>query len=373
MLVLLKDGLAQIGPNGPMLFDPAQPVPCCCGANCPQPAPMLDCRDWRRNNTEPEYCSSINSASRAVVTRLRINYTGPETDTNGILSVEMVGESTPMTPNDRDGVGRPRRPAFEGGSAQIRIVTRLGVINAQICVNIEDVGTVFNSSIWMIAPTPILIPLLGGGACSLGSVANSLFFAANVVGQGCDPTESITTTQGFPCGAAGAYTVDAAYRIDGLLAGPCHPGPPPPPPPTGACCVGTICATGTAAGCTSVGGIYKGDGSSCASGLCAQTSPAEGACCLQDGTGRCISTDAQDCTLRLGRFVGGPCRANTCTGVGEPTGSCCIEGGVGGCFEGITLNQCAAIAAGRNAAFDPGHTCADQGCGPPGPGVVGFA
>ena len=51
---------------------------------------------------------------------------------------------------------------------------------------------------------------------------------------------------------------------------------------TGACCIGTTCVTTDAAGCTTLGGDYQGDGTDCAPVVC----PAPvGPCCF-DG-GRC--------------------------------------------------------------------------------------
>jgi hypothetical protein len=66
----------------------------------------------------------------------------------------------------------------------------------------------------------------------------------------------------------------------------------------GACCLGDAsCVPQTAAGCTSAGGVYQGDGSSCGSIQCPM-----GACCLANGT--CTSTGAGGCASLNGVYRG---------------------------------------------------------------------
>jgi hypothetical protein len=69
--------------------------------------------------------------------------------------------------------------------------------------------------------------------------------------------------------------------------------------PSGACCLPTlVCAISTASGCAAQGGAYRGDGSTCAAANC----PSPGACCLLDGT--CIQTSGPACAMQNGSYRG---------------------------------------------------------------------
>jgi hypothetical protein len=67
--------------------------------------------------------------------------------------------------------------------------------------------------------------------------------------------------------------------------------------PTGSCCIGTqACTVAGAATCAARGGVYHGDGTTCASAGCAS-----GACCLPAG---CIITSSSACAARAGVYHG---------------------------------------------------------------------
>jgi len=87
------------------------------------------------------------------------------------------------------------------------------------------------------------------------------------------------------------------------------------PCPTGACCLSNgTCQTGlTSAQCSSQGGNYQGDGTSC--GNCPQPT---GSCCVN---GNCSTTTSASCS---GSWTQGQsCSPNPCQ---QPTGSCCVSG-----------------------------------------------
>lgn len=88
--------------------------------------------------------------------------------------------------------------------------------------------------------------------------------------------------------------------------------------PSGACCVSGTCQTSrTASQCAAAGGVYLGDGSSCAGGTCLL-----GACCHRDGTcenGRV----AVECTGDGDVYSRGfQCDQVSC----QPKGACCTDG-----------------------------------------------
>jgi hypothetical protein len=70
---------------------------------------------------------------------------------------------------------------------------------------------------------------------------------------------------------------------------------------TGACCLASgACTILSSASCTAVGGIYRGDGSVCATANCPQ--PPTGACCLPNLT--CVITWQGGCTAQGGTYRG---------------------------------------------------------------------
>jgi hypothetical protein len=70
--------------------------------------------------------------------------------------------------------------------------------------------------------------------------------------------------------------------------------------PSGACCFNDgSCTTEMGSDCTSAGGTYQGDGSSCSPSPCP---PPTGACCLGDGT--CLIEEAAACAASEGTYQG---------------------------------------------------------------------
>jgi hypothetical protein len=108
-------------------------------------------------------------------------------------------------------------------------------------------------------------------------------------------------------GGGGAYHIEltgAQFAVYG------------PPPSTGGCCYenGT-CQVVTANSCTSLGGTYQGDDSTCEPNLC--PAPATGACCFF--THGCLVITEEMCTANDGEYKGDDtmCWPNPCTS-GEP-------------------------------------------------------
>jgi hypothetical protein len=89
------------------------------------------------------------------------------------------------------------------------------------------------------------------------------------------------------------------------------------PPPTGACCFsGGNCAVETRAACASDGGTWQGSLTSCIPNPCGAT----GACCFHDG--HCVAGTQTDCALQGGAWRGAwtVCDPSPCP---QPTGACC--------------------------------------------------
>lgn len=127
------------------------------------------------------------------------------------------------------------------------------------------------------------------------------------------------------------------------------------PPPTGACCDGTNCATLSLADCTTLGGVYKGDGVACVPATCAPTGP--GPCCFQS-TGGCVSLTAANCAAAGG--VAGPAGVSCAGYVCFPTGACCLPSG--DCVGPVSPATCASMGGtykGNNS------TCGTVNCPPP--------
>jgi spore coat protein A len=79
---------------------------------------------------------------------------------------------------------------------------------------------------------------------------------------------------------------------------------------TGACCTGANCQELTAADCAVAGGVYKGDGTVCATNPCAT---ATGACCATNGT--CTTGSQTQCAGSGGTYQGDgtSCSPNPCS------------------------------------------------------------
>ncbi len=87
----------------------------------------------------------------------------------------------------------------------------------------------------------------------------------------------------------------------------------------GACCIGTACSVHTFTDCTSLGGIYSGDGTTCSDVpyLCG------GACCNPD-TGACVIAPESNCDNAGWDYKGdstscdpSPCKGGCCHGTGD--------------------------------------------------------
>lgn len=93
-------------------------------------------------------------------------------------------------------------------------------------------------------------------------------------------------------------------------------------PGSGACCLPTgACDIRLATDCTTLGGLYQGDGTTCAGVTCPQPT---GACCFQ-ATNGCLNLQMADCAAAGGVFGG---NGTACaTFVCFPQGACCLPNG----------------------------------------------
>ncbi|MHC4217895.1 MAG: multicopper oxidase domain-containing protein [Planctomycetota bacterium] len=94
-----------------------------------------------------------------------------------------------------------------------------------------------------------------------------------------------------------------------------------PPANTGACCFGDgNCQILSSADCTTQGGAYEGDGTTCSPNPCPQP---EGACCFLDES--CLVLTQDDCSTQGGSYQGDDtvCDPNPCLTI---TGACCFSG-----------------------------------------------
>lgn len=124
-----------------------------------------------------------------------------------------------------------------------------------------------------------------------------------------------------------------------------------PPAGTGACCLGGgVCEVLTSTQCTTQGGTYQGNGTSCNPNPCAQPT---GGCCFSDGS--CSVVTSTVCGGSGGTWQGSgtSCTPNTCP---QPTGACCVAAGT--CSE-VTSAQCTAISGEYQGV---GTTCALTEC-----------
>src|SRR5439155_1654639 len=97
--------------------------------------------------------------------------------------------------------------------------------------------------------------------------------------------------------AADCDSVGGIYRGDNTT---CTPNPCLPPPPTGACCTGTGgCVIQTQAECEGAGRTYLGDNTTCSPNPCPQPT---GACCFINGA--CRVTNSGDCGATGGVYQG---------------------------------------------------------------------
>lgn len=118
---------------------------------------------------------------------------------------------------------------------------------------------------------------------------------------------------------------------------------------TGACCIESTgnCVEFDLSTCQIVGGIHHGEDTSCATTICFP----EGACCLSNGS--CIGpVSEEDCSAVAGNFQGNDtaCSSVECP---QPTGACC---GSDWCLN-LTEDDCSAVGG---AWTDAATTCEDS-------------
>ncbi|MBT8485578.1 MAG: hypothetical protein KJO43_08355, partial [Phycisphaerae bacterium] len=120
------------------------------------------------------------------------------------------------------------------------------------------------------------------------------------------------------------------------------------PPVTGACCTldGMTCTVETAASCSFLGGIYRGDGTGCDAVECIPS----GACCLPDGA--CVVESVEDCLAAGGvpQGIGLPCADAQCP---QP-GACCLLDGSCEIVPEVGGADCAGVYLGDNTTCDDG-------------------
>jgi hypothetical protein len=123
----------------------------------------------------------------------------------------------------------------------------------------------------------------------------------------------------------------------------------------GACCYadGSCGDELTEAECSSEGGAYMGDGTTCSGVQCV---PDTGACCFPDGSCADDLTEAE-CSSEGGAYMGD---GTTCSGVQcvPDTGACCFPDG--SCADDLTEAECSSEGG---AYMGDGTTCAGVDCG----------
>jgi hypothetical protein len=152
---------------------------------------------------------------------------------------------------------------------------------------------------------PLLIEIRHTGS----NIVNTATDFLDAVAIGSSPNRSFTAVGNTATtGAEATFTINRLNYIPGGV--------------TGACCITATgnCITTNAAGCTTAGGVYQGNGSSCGSIQCPQ--PPTGACCVNTGTG-CVIATQFDCTNLSGVYQGNntTCASAGCRPVCEITGS----------------------------------------------------
>jgi hypothetical protein len=167
-------------------------------------------------------------------------------------------------------------------------------------------------------------------------------FGVNCGPFGCPPNGGWSTFANLAsaCRPSGDWVMRATWS--GVN---CGPG-------VGACCMpDTTCQATSSSACATAGGVYRGDGTSCATANC----PTTGACC--SGTGGCVVTTPATCSSLGGTFLGAgvACSGNQC-----PSGACCLASG--SCV--ITQNSAACTSQG-GIFRGPNTVCATANCPQP--------
>ncbi|MBT8486264.1 MAG: hypothetical protein HKO59_16245 [Phycisphaerales bacterium] len=168
-------------------------------------------------------------------------------------------------------------------------------------------------------------------------------FYLSVAGACCHPDGTCSEGSESACVTAGGV-----YEGDGVscASDPCVV-------PTGACCLPDgACLDVTPDACVDAEGVYQGDGIACAPGLCVGV---KGACCFPDGSCGVLREDV--CVTRGGDYQGD---GKTCTiGCPPATGACCRADGT--C---VALDAAACLAVGGVYAGDL-VACTPTLCPPP--------
>jgi len=152
------------------------------------------------------------------------------------------------------------------------------------------------------------------------------------------------------------------------------------PDPDGACCFtdGTACTEGPQSQCLSTGGIFQGEGTTCAQIQCPEPI---GACCFYDGTSQCVVETEAQCATRHdpdnGLFATWSGPGTTCTDPPGPqcsdqTGACCFPddscvttsffncGIAGGTFQGVDTDCVNFVCNPQGACCMPDGSCMDD-------------
>ncbi len=188
--------------------------------------------------------------------------------------------------------------------------------NAFPCTDVS--GLAFGNANW----------LYGVNCGPFGCPPNGGWKAFSGLATGCRPTGDVVTRTTWSSVA-------------------CQPG-------VGPCCLSNgVCQVMTTADCSAQGGIYQGDGPSCAGVSCPVP---KGACCFNGGF--CINNLSQtDCAGAGGSWLG---VGTACNGSQCPTGACCLPNG--GCVDNVTQANCTAQGGTFKGA---GSTCATSNCPQP--------
>ncbi|MCA9309704.1 MAG: hypothetical protein KDA21_00750 [Phycisphaerales bacterium] len=124
------------------------------------------------------------------------------------------------------------------------------------------------------------------------------------------------------------------------------------PDPVAACCFGGEfggCLDLTENNCTAAGGVWQAPGSSCSTIICFET----GACCLPDGS--CVDDVSPDDCASMGGTYQGVDTTCAMTDCPDPDGACCFSTGF--CLE-LTEAECLGVGA---TWLGPLTTCAGDG------------
>jgi hypothetical protein len=188
---------------------------------------------------------------------------------------------------------------------------------------------------------------LPSGGCSNSQTANSCAVAGGAF-KGTGSTCGGVTCSGACCYNNGSCQQQTLAQCGGVWNGPSSNCGTTNCPARGACCLpdGGCLNNQLASECASMGGVYKGDNTTCAANSCV------GACCFG---GSCLNLTKSDCQQISSSVWQGPAYlcagGNTC-----PSGACCLP--LGDCAPATTPVNC----AGLGGVFHNGQTCAQANC-----------